>query len=103
MAAVNSFRAAGGRVIGYVYSSYTDRPLQQVLDDIDRYDDWYNIDGIFVDEMANTGPAERLNYYKRHLQSREIDRPELGSDGQSRHDDDRAISHLADGRSADGV
>jgi hypothetical protein len=64
VAAVNSFRAAGGRVIGYVHSSYTDRPLQQVLNDIDRYDNWYNIDGIFVDEMANMGPAERLNYYE---------------------------------------
>ena len=35
-----------------------------MLDDIDQYDDWYNVDGIFVDEMANTGPAERLDYYR---------------------------------------
>ena len=63
-AAVNSFRAAGGRVIGYVYSSYATRSLSIVNADIDRYDTWYNIDGIFVDEMANTGPAEKLNYYK---------------------------------------
>ena len=64
VSAINSFRAAGGRVIGYVYSSYTERPLQQVLNDIDQYKDWYDIDGIFVDEMANTGPAERLDYYR---------------------------------------
>ncbi|HEX2474206.1 MAG TPA: spherulation-specific family 4 protein [Lacipirellulaceae bacterium] len=64
VSAVNSLRAAGGRVIGYVYTSYTSRPLQQVLNDIDRYDMWYDIDGIFVDEMSNTGPAERLNYYQ---------------------------------------
>ena len=64
VAAVNSFRASGGRVIGYVHTSYTSRPLQQVLNDIDKYHNWYNIDGIFVDEMANTGPAERLNYYR---------------------------------------
>jgi hypothetical protein len=62
--AVNAFRAAGGRVIGYVHSSYGARPLAQVLADVDKYDAWYGIDGIFVDEMANTGPAERLNYYK---------------------------------------
>lgn len=62
--AVNSFRAAGGRVIGYVYSSYGQRSLSIVNADVDRYDTWYNIDGIFVDEMANTGPAEKLNYYK---------------------------------------
>jgi hypothetical protein len=64
VAAVNAFRAAGGRVIGYVYSSYGSRPLAQVTADIDKYVAWYDIDGIFVDEMANTGPAERLNYYK---------------------------------------
>jgi hypothetical protein len=64
VAAVDSLRAAGGRVIGYVHTSYAARPLQQVLADIDRYDSWYNLDGIFVDEMANTGPAERLNYYR---------------------------------------
>ncbi|QDT71383.1 spherulation-specific family 4 protein [Lacipirellula limnantheis] len=62
--AVNAFRAAGGRVIGYVYSSYGARPLAQVTADVDKYKTWYGIDGIFVDEMANTGPAERLNYYK---------------------------------------
>jgi hypothetical protein len=64
VAAVNALRAAGGRVIGYVHTSYNTRPIQQVLDDINRYDAWYNVDGIFVDEMANTGPAERLNYYR---------------------------------------
>jgi len=64
VAAVNAFRAAGGRVIGYVYTGYGARPLATVTADIDRYAVWYGIDGIFVDEMANTGPAERLNYYK---------------------------------------
>ena len=64
VSAVDAFRAAGGRVIGYVYSSYGSRTLPTVLADIDRYDNWYAVDGIFVDEMANTGPAERLNYYK---------------------------------------
>ena len=64
VAAVNSFRAAGGRVIGYVYSSYGSRPLSVVEADIDAYRDFYNIDGIFVDEMANTGPAQKLDYYQ---------------------------------------
>jgi hypothetical protein len=38
--------------------------LAQVTADIDKYKTWYGIDGIFVDEMANTGPAQRLDYYK---------------------------------------
>ena len=64
VAAVNAFRAAGGRVIGYVYSSYGTRPLAQVTADIDKYSTWYGIDGIFVDEMSNTGPAQKLDYYR---------------------------------------
>jgi hypothetical protein len=64
VSAVNTFRAAGGRVIGYVHTSYTSRPLSLVLSDVDKYDMWYNIDGIFIDEMSNTGPAERLDYYR---------------------------------------
>ncbi|MBX3434481.1 MAG: spherulation-specific family 4 protein [Pirellulales bacterium] len=62
--AVNALRAAGGRVIGYVYSGYGMRPLAEVTADVDRFASWYEIDGIFVDEMANIGPAERLNYYR---------------------------------------
>ncbi len=61
---VNSLRAAGGKVIGYVYTSYGARPIANVLADVDRYDMFYNVDGIFVDEMANTRPAQKLNYYK---------------------------------------
>jgi len=86
VSAVNSFRAAGGRVIGYVHTTYTDRPLQQVLDDIDQYDDWYNVDGIFVDEMANTGPAERLNYYRdiyNHVKSINPSWEVMGNPGTS--------------------
>jgi hypothetical protein len=82
--AVNALRAAGGRVIGYVHTSYTERALQQVIADIDRYDDWYEIDGIFVDEMSNTGPAERLNYYRdiyNHVKSINPDWEVMGNPG----------------------
>jgi hypothetical protein len=84
VAAVNALRAAGGRVIGYVHTSYTDRPLQQVLNDINRYDAWYNVDGIFVDEMTNTGPAERLNYYRdiyNHIKSIDPNWEVMGNPG----------------------
>jgi hypothetical protein len=45
---------------------------------------WYGIDGIFVDEMANTGPAERLNYYKAiydHVKSINPDWEVMGNPG----------------------
>ncbi len=62
-AAVNSFRAAGGKVLGYVYTCYGGTqcftglpPTQttaQVLAAAQQYADWYGVDGIFLDEMSN--------------------------------------------------
>src|SRR5438874_13108496 len=62
--AVNALREAGGRVIGYVYTSYTARPLTEVKADIDRYHAFYMIDGFFVDEMTNDSDAGHLAYYE---------------------------------------
>ena len=42
------------RVIGYVYTDYTNRRLNDVIADINTYYQQYpDLDGIFVDEMAN--------------------------------------------------
>jgi hypothetical protein len=60
---VDALRDAGGRVIGYVPSGYGQRPLAEVLGDIDRYQNWYSIDGIFLDEMSNSGAQAVTNYY----------------------------------------
>jgi hypothetical protein len=82
--AVNALRAAGGRVIGYVYTSYGSRPLAQVTADVDKYAAMYSVDGIFVDEMANSGPAERLNYYKsiyEHVKAINPDWEVMGNPG----------------------
>ncbi|KKU11987.1 MAG: hypothetical protein UX17_C0062G0008, partial [Parcubacteria group bacterium GW2011_GWC2_45_7] len=49
-------------IIGYVYTSYGARPLTQVKADINKYYQWYNVDGIFLDEMSND-PAT-LSYYR---------------------------------------
>lgn len=62
-AVTNAFTGAGGNLIGYVYSSYGARPLNQVLADIDRYAQWYPIEGIFVDEFTNTADPVVLDYY----------------------------------------
>lgn len=62
--AVDSLRAAGGKVIGYVSSSYGARPLSLVTADIDRYAEWYGIDGIFIDEMSNTNVPAQLDHYQ---------------------------------------
>lgn len=62
--AVNDLRAAGGRVIGYVSTSWAARPIGNVIDDVDDYLDWYDLDGIFFDEMTNSASPYNLNYYQ---------------------------------------
>jgi Spherulation-specific family 4 len=61
---VNNLRTAGGKVIGYVSTSWGARSSAVVKADIDKYVNWYNIDGIFFDEMANSGSNSSLNYYQ---------------------------------------
>jgi hypothetical protein len=63
VAAVNSLRAAGGKVIGYVSTSYTTRSTNSVRTDIDRYFSFYSMDGIFLDEFTNDSDTNHLNYY----------------------------------------
>lgn len=62
-AVVNSFRSGGGSVVGYVFSSYGARPLGEVLADVDTYAAYYAIDGVFVDEMSNSGDPATIDYY----------------------------------------
>lgn len=63
VAAVNGLRAAGGRVIGYVSTSYSARNTNTVKTDIDRYFSFYSVDGIFLDEMTDDADTNHLNYY----------------------------------------
>ena len=63
VAAVNAVRSAGGKVIGYVYTSYTARPLAQVQADIDRHLAFYAADGFFIDEMTDDALTNHLDYY----------------------------------------
>jgi len=61
-AVVGSLQAAGGRVIGYVHTSYGTRSAATVLAEIDRYYALYGVDGIFIDEMSND--TAHLGYYQ---------------------------------------
>lgn len=62
--AVNNFRAAGGKVIGYVSTSYSARLLTDVTADINKYVALYAVDGFFIDEMTNDGDSGHLAYYQ---------------------------------------
>lgn len=72
VASINELRAAGGKVIGYVYTCYgvnqctsevpATRSTSEVLADAQKYANWYGVDGVFLDEMA-TQPAA-LPFYQ---------------------------------------
>lgn len=71
--AADSLRAAGGRVIGYVHTSYAQRPLQEVLAEVDTYYQRYAMDGIFFDETTGDTALAHLAYYRacgEHVQKR---------------------------------
>lgn len=51
-AAVDKLRAAGVGVIGYVDSAYGRRMEREVLADLGRYQDWYEVDGVCLDRAA---------------------------------------------------
>jgi hypothetical protein len=50
-------------VLGYADTDYARRPHADVIRDLDRYRDWYDTDGVFLDQVAS-GPDE-LTYYRR--------------------------------------
>lgn len=60
-AAISTFKAAGGKVLGYVSTDWGWRSLLTVKSDIDNYASWYPVDGLFLDETT-TGLAS-LPYY----------------------------------------
>jgi len=61
--ALAELHAAGGRALGYVYTSYAARNLPAVEADADQFAAFYDIDGIFVDEMADDTLAAHYAYY----------------------------------------
>lgn len=63
VAAVANLRGAGGKVIGYVHTSYGARNIATVKAEIDQYALWYAMDGFFIDEMANDSDPGHLGYY----------------------------------------
>jgi hypothetical protein len=52
--AIRQTRERGIRVLGYVTTSYGSRALRQVASDVDRWHQWYDIDGIFLDEVSTS-------------------------------------------------
>jgi Spherulation-specific family 4 len=68
---IKDLHQAGIKILGYVPTNYAKRDIQVVKADIDLYIKYFNIEGIFIDEAANT--PEKLDYYHqiyRYIKSR---------------------------------
>jgi len=65
VSAIDKVQRSGGKVIGYIYTNYGDRPLGDVTDEIDRYITFYHVDGFFIDEMTADNIPENIDYYQQ--------------------------------------
>jgi Spherulation-specific family 4 len=61
VAVVKKLRAAGGKALGYVHTSYGARETGLVRAEVQAYLKMYDVDGFFVDEMS-TSPIQ-VSYY----------------------------------------
>jgi hypothetical protein len=59
--ALGRLHSAGVAVAGYVDTNYTERSAGEVLADIERYIDWYDVSGVFFDRVSST--TESLDHY----------------------------------------
>ena len=64
VAAVAKVHAAGGKVIGYVSTSYANRALSAVVQDIHTYLALYQVDGFFIDEMTADSVTAHVQFYQ---------------------------------------
>jgi Spherulation-specific family 4 len=60
---VRDFRKAGGRILGYISTNYAKRDIAGVERDLRSYLEFYEVDGIFLDEMP--GSKKSLPYYQK--------------------------------------
>ncbi len=51
-AQVAKAHAVGAKVLGYVHTRYSARPIAEVKLDVDRHQSWYGVSGIFVDTTS---------------------------------------------------
>jgi hypothetical protein len=60
-AGISGLKSAGVTVLGYTWTGYASRDLSDVKSSIRAYKDWYDVDGIFLDEMSNV-PGKEAYY-----------------------------------------
>ena len=55
---INRSESAGITVLGYVFTSYGNRSLGTILEEVSNYSKWYGVHGIFFDEVSDNSSAE---------------------------------------------
>jgi len=61
LSALTEARRAGAQVLGYIDDAYGGRTVGQMLDEMRRHLDWYQVDGVFLDRTRGDSAAlERL-------------------------------------------
>lgn len=55
---VAKLKSAGITAIGYTYDNYGTRSLTELKVDADKYKNWYDADGLFIDEFTNKAGYE---------------------------------------------
>jgi hypothetical protein len=63
---IKDLHQAGVKILGYVPTNYGKREIESVTADIEIYNKYFNVDGIFVDETANQ--RDKLKYYQQIYQ-----------------------------------
>ena len=70
-AGISGLKSAGVAVLGYTWTDYASRGVSDVKSSIRAYKDWYDVNGIFLDEMSNLPGKEAyysvLDDYARSL------------------------------------
>ncbi len=63
---IKDLQQAKVKIVGYVHSNYGKRKFKAIEADIDLYLQYFNVDGIFIDEVAST--KDELQYYQKIYQ-----------------------------------
>ena len=53
-------RSKGVKILGYVHTGYGQRDKTEILSDVKKHIEWYNVDGIFLDETISGWTAEQV-------------------------------------------
>jgi len=64
-ALAGELRAAGIRRIGYVDTDYGTRPSADVRDECAAFRDWYDVDGVFLDQVSSM--VDGLDAYEQYV------------------------------------